>query len=425
MEIRDFKRNAMRDALDKVYSWKSEHTEEYSRFSLDIAKMMRNDFSCLQRIFKMAAKYVPISVLVECQKLFVSNTDAVLSDDEKTAVAIRVVDEMMTFTGYLRLGFYSESIGKLEDEAIDGNANASKEEDLFLIREFGLVDEDMSEEDEEHLYVPYVSAKEFWDSLPSLMQMAVFNFSQGHTADELATISKRIMLSAIYALPEMFFRLRDEIFDGHNTLLMCTLYYVCFDHGLPKSAMALSKVCLGGNQISIMRESVKTVITNLVEVSITQGLDKKAEWTKRSAEIENTELRQTIKNALANTKGKHGRRTILQEELSIDDILIAEDKSALKEAILSALNSMEHEYETAYIKAALLRTNHLDSSISFATFLRAINQFSGREYKYDPAQRVDSFITVNHKEFAVSSSSKWQRARRIISGLVKSFEKIE
>lgn len=410
MDIKEFKKNAMRDALDKVHSWKQEHQEDYSRFSLDMMKMMRNDFSQLERIFKMAAKYVPISVLIECQKLLVSNTDTVLSDEEKTAAAVRVVDEMMALSGYLRLGFYSEAVGEDKEETKDN---------IFLIREFYLVDKDMSEEDAEHLYIPYISAKEFWDSLPSLVQMAVFNFSQGHTADELATISKRIMLSAIYALPEMYFRLRNEIFEGRNTLLMCTLYYICFDHGLPRSAMALSKVCLSEKQLSIMREGVKAVIANLAETSITQGLDKKAEWTKHSKDIEDVELRQTIKNALANTKGKHGRRTVQQEEHSLDDILIAEDKLALKEAILTALNSMEHEYETAYIKAALLRTNHLSPNVSFATFLRAINQFCGHEYKYDPAQRVDSFITINHKEFAVSGSSKWQRARRIISGLVE------
>lgn len=416
MDIKEFKKNAMRDALDKVHSWKQEHQDDYSRFSLDMMKMMRNDFSQLERIFKMAAKYVPTSVLIECQKLLTPNTDTILSDDEKTAVAVRIVDEMMEFTGYLRLGLYSEVIGGDKDET---------NEDLFFIREFCLVDKDMSEEDAEHLYIPNVSAKEFWNSLPSLVQMAVFNFSKGHTAEELATISKRIMLSAIHALPEMFFRLRDEIFEERNTLLMCTLYYICFDHGLPKSATALSKVSLNDKQLSIVRESVKTIIVNLVETSVTQGLDKKAEWTKQSKEIEDIEFRQTIKNALANTKGKHGRRIIQQEELSIDDILIAEDKSALKGAILSALNDMEHEYETAYIKAALLRTNHLAPNVSFATFLRAVNHFSGREYKYDPAQRVDSFITINHKEFVVSSSSKWQRARRIVSGLVERFEKIE
>ena len=416
MDIKEFKKNAMRDALDKVHFWKREHQEDYSRFSLDMMKMMRNDFSQIERIFKMAAKYVPTSVLIECRKLFVSNTDTVLSDEEKTAVAIRVVDEMMAFTGYLRLGLYSEVIGRDKNET---------NEDLILIREYGLVDKDMSEEDDDHLYIPYVSAKEFWDSLPSLVQMAVFNFSKGHTAEELATISKRIMLSAIHALPEMFFRLRDEIFEERNTLLMCTLYYICFDHGLPKSAMALSKVCLSEKQLSIMRESVKNIVEKTVQTSVENGLDKKAEWTKLAKNIEDAELKLTLKNAIANTKGKHGRRTILQEELSIDDILIVDDKKSLKEAIQNALNKMEHEYETAYIKAALIRSHHLVPDTPFAVFLRAINEFSGKEYKYDPAQRVDSFITINHKEFAVSSSSKWQRARRVISGLVETFGVME
>ena len=416
MDIKEFKKNAMRDALDKVHSWKQEHQEDYSRFSLDMMKMMRNDFSQLERIFKMAAKYVPTSVLIECQKLLTPNTETILSDDEKTAVAVRIVDEMMEFTGYLRLGLYSEVIGGDKDET---------NEDLFFIREFCLVDKDMSEEDAEHLYIPNVSAKEFWDSLPSLIQMAVFNFSKGHTAEELATISKRIMLSAIHALPEMFFRLRDEIFEERNTLLMCTLYYICFDHGLPKSAMALSKVCLSEKQLSIMRESVKNIVEKTVQTSVENGLDKKAEWTKLAKNIEDAELKLTLKNAIANTKGKHGRRTILQEELSIDDILIVDDKKSLKEAIQNALNKMEHEYETAYIKAALIRSHHLVPDTPFAVFLRAINEFSGKEYKYDPAQRVDSFITINHKEFAVSSSSKWQRARRVISGLVETFGVME
>ena len=416
MDIKEFKKNAMRDALDKVHSWKQEHQDYYSRFSLDMMKMMRNDFSQLERIFKMAAKYVPTSVLIECQKLLTPNTDTILSDDEKTAVAVRIVDEMMEFTGYLRLGLYSEVIGGDKDET---------NEDLFFIREFCLVDKDMSEEDAEHLYIPNVSAKEFWDSLPSLVQMAVFNFCKGHTAEELATISKRIMLSAIHALPEMFFRLRDEIFEERNTLLMCTLYYICFDHGLPRSAMALSKVCLSEKQLSIMRESVKNIVEKTVQTSVENGLDKKAEWTKLAKNIEDAELKLTLKNAIANTKGKHGRRTILQEELSIDDILIVDDKKSLKEAIQNALNKMEHEYETAYIKAALIRSHHLVPDTPFAVFLRAINEFSGKEYKYDPAQRVDSFITINHKEFAVSSSSKWQRARRVVSGLVETFGVME
>ena len=128
-----------------------------------------------------------------------------------------------------------------------------------------------------------------------------------------------------------------------------------------------------------------------------------------------------MNNTLGNTKGKHGRRTFMQEEQSIDDILISDDKETLKTAILMFLNDMEHEYETAYIKAALIRSHHLDPHISFSVFLRAICIFSGKEYKYDTAQRVDTVIYHEEKKFMASKSSKWQRGRRIVDYLTEVF----
>ena len=408
----DFQKYATREAMERVYSWKQEHPEEYSRFSLDIVKVERNDFSSLECIFKMAVGLVPTYVLIECRKMLALDSEEILSADERAAAASRVVDELMGLKGYLRFGVYTETVGEKD---VTGPS------EQFLIREFSLADEDQSEEDAEHIYVPYVTAQEFWESLPSFVQMAVFTFGKGHSADELAALSKRIMLSAIQALPEIFVKLRDQIHDGSNSLLMCTLYYICFDHGLPRSAMALSKVSLGAKQISYIRESVKAIAEKLMETSVTNALDKKAEWTKQIEDVEDAELKQAMKNTLRDAKGKHGRRTFRQEEQSIDDILIADDKQALKEAILMALNDMEHEYETAYIKAALIRSHHLDPHISFSVFLRAISAFSGREYKYDPAQRVDTVIYREEKKFMTSKSSKWQRGRRIVSYLTEVF----
>ena len=408
----DFQKHAMREAMDRVYSWKQEHPDEYSRFSLDMMKVERNNFSSLERIFKMAVGFVPTNVLVECRKLLAPNSEEMLSDDERTIAASRVVDELMGLKGYLRFGVYTETVrGK----------DAPGQAEQFLIREFSLSDKDQSEVDDEHIYVPSVAAQEFWESLPSFVQMAIFTFGKGHSADEFATLSKRIMLSAIHALPEIFIKLRDQIHDGSNPLLMCTLYYICYDHGLPRGAMALSKVSLGAKQISYIRENAKAVVEKLVETSVSNALDKKAEWTKQIKGVEDAELKQILKNTLDNTKGKHGRRTILQEELNIDDILIVDDKQAFKATILTALDDMEHEYETAYIKAALIRSHHLDPHISFSVFLRAISAFSGREYKYDPAQRVDTFIYHEEKEFMTSKNSKWQRGRRIVSYLTSVF----
>ena len=411
----DFQKHAMREAMNRVYSWKQEHPDEYSRFSVEMMKVGRNDFSCLERIFKMAAGFVPTSVLVECRKLLAPDSEEVLSADERAVAASRVVDELMGLKGYLRFGVYTETVGE---------KGATGPSERFLIREFSLADEGQSEEDDEHIYVPYVAALEFWESLPSFVQMVVFTLGKGHSADELATLSKRIMLSAIQALSEMFVKLRDQIHAGSNPLLMCTLYYLYYDHGMPRSAMALSKVSLGAKQISYIRESVKAVVEKLMETSVTNALDKKAEWTKRIKDVEDAELKQAMKDTLNNTKGKHGRRTFQQEEQSVDDILIADDKQALKEAILMALNDMEREYETAYIKAALIRSHHLEPHTSFSLFLRAICTFSGREYKYDPAQRVDTVIYHDEKEFMTSKSSKLQRGRRIVSYLIGIFENI-
>ena len=408
----DFQKHAMREAMNRVYSWKQEHPDEYSRFSVEMMKVGRNDFSCLERIFKMAAGFVPTSVLVECRKLLAPDSEEVLSADERAVAASRVVDELMGLKGYLRFGVYTETVGEMD---------ATGPSEQFLIREFSLADEDQSEEDDEHIYVPYVTAQEFWETLPSFVQMAVFTFGKGHSADELAALSKRIMLSAIQAMPEMFVKLRDQIHAGSNPLLMCTLYYICYDHGLPRSAMALSKVSLGAKQVSYIRESVKAIVEKLMETSVDNALDKKAEWTTQAKDIEDVELKQAIKTTLASTKGKHGRRTILQEEMSLDEILISDDKQALKETIRTALNEMEHEYETAFIKAALIRSHHLAPHASFSVFLRAISDFMGRVYKYDPAQRVDSFIYHNEKEFQTSKSSKWQRGRRIVLYLTEVF----
>ena len=73
---------------------------------------------------------------------------------------------------------------------------------------------------------------------------------------------------------------------------MCTLYYICYDHGLPRSAMALSKVSVGAKQISYIRESIKAIVEKLMEISVTNALDKKAEWTKQIKDVEDAELKQ-------------------------------------------------------------------------------------------------------------------------------------
>lgn len=157
----DFQKLAMREAMNRVYSWKQEHPDEYSRFSLDMMKVERNNFSSLERIFKMAVGFVPIHVLIECRKLLAPDSEEILSDDESAAAARRVVDELMGLKGYLRFGVYTETVGEKETPG---------QSEQFLIMEFSLSDEDLSEEDDEHIYVPYVRAQEFLESCRPLFR---------------------------------------------------------------------------------------------------------------------------------------------------------------------------------------------------------------------------------------------------------------
>lgn len=144
----DFQKNAVREAMERVYSWKQGYPDEYSRFSVEMMKMMRNDFSQLERIFKMAIGFVPAYVLIECEKLLAPYSEDVLSADERTAAASRVVNELMELKGYLRFGVYTETI-----RAKDSRAQDSEEDKQFLIREFSMAEEDLSEEDDEHIYM--------------------------------------------------------------------------------------------------------------------------------------------------------------------------------------------------------------------------------------------------------------------------------
>lgn len=148
----DFQKHAMREAMNRVYSWKQEHPDDYSRFSVEMMKVGRNDFSCLERIFKMAAGFVPTSVLAECRKLLAPDSEEMLSADERAVAASRVVDELMGLKGYLRFGVYTETVGEMD---------ATGPSEQFLIREFSLADEDQSEEDDEPSMSPMSHLRSF------------------------------------------------------------------------------------------------------------------------------------------------------------------------------------------------------------------------------------------------------------------------
>lgn len=227
-------------------------------------------------------------------------------------------------------------------------------------------------------------------------------------------------------MDEIICNLCDLALEKQDPILLSGLYYIVLDHGLRNTSKLMSNdMSSMGAQSMLIPTLVTNVVGKLVSTSVSKGYDKKADWKKDAKEYSNTDIQREVTAELAATPGRHGRHRIQQETLSLDDILIAKDKPALKETIMVALNDMEHEYETAYIKVALIHSGHMDKDMGFEPFLRAVNSFSGKEYKKDPVQRLNSEIVYDFREKLENpKTSKYQRGRRIILYLSDRFNSI-
>lgn len=57
-----------------------------------------------------------------------------------------------------------------------------------------------------------------------------------------------------------------------------------------------------------------------MEASVTNALDKKAEWTKQLKDVEDTELKQAMVNTLRDTKGKTDAEPFSKKSRENDDL---------------------------------------------------------------------------------------------------------
>lgn len=406
--LEDFKKTATDKAFAEVYAWKQEHCETYSNFALEMMKVMHNDFGCIERVFKMAVQYIPVPVLVECQKLFSSTAKETDESEDLLETTNNVIDDLMALKGYMTIAVCKEDV---EDES-------------FLVREFGLSDEDCSETDESRCYLPLEAEEDFWDSLPSVIQFIVFNLAKGKTAEELSELIERIMIAASWTLPKVYCQIHEDIHEGNNSLLMCALYYIMYDHGFPKLSLALGKTSLSDKQKIYMREGIKTVIDKAVETSIQLAYDKKSEWKETGKGIEDTELREVISSTLAVAKGKHGRPILEKQTHNLDDYLIG-DKAALKKEILHFIDDMERIYDLAHLWFVLKETKHL-TDILYPTFHHAIQNFTVRRFNPDRASRLATKLSnkTDREDFWRRKTQSGVQSKKIVTCWTKAFSMI-
>ena len=383
--------------VEFLTEWKKEHEEEYLAFRDDLESNTSGDFSVYAKLFEMAVECIPANILVMCKELFGAEVLPSEIDDNKREID-ELVEKFLYFDGYARF-------------------DTSQEE---------WTEEYVTEKDEPDtpkvFYFRIPGIDEWWNGIPANYRMLALMFL-GSREEELKMQGRRLILAGLFCMNEIICNLCDLALEKQNPILLSGLYYIVLDHGLRSTSKLMSNAMSSmGAQSMLITTLVTNVVGKLVSTSVSKGYDKKADWKKDAKEYNNTDIQREVTAELAATQGRHGRHRIQQETQSLDDILIAKDKPALKEAIMAALNDMEHEYETAYIKAALIRSGHMDKDMGFEPFLRAVNRFSGKEYKKDPAQRINAEIVYDFREkFEMSKTSKHQRGRRIILYLSDKF----
>lgn len=404
----DFKKNTKKASFEKIYSWQKVNSETYSQFCISIMKIMHNDYSCIARILKMAVGYIPAYVLVECKKLFDTPRISDLPTEGFDASVDSVVDDLMALKGYLTLGLYRE-------ETEDGD---------FLVREIGISDEDRNDTDEDRIYLPLDAEEDFWDSLPTAIQLVVFHLGKGRSVEELSKQMERIMIAASWALSEMYDKISEHIKEGKNALLMCALYYIMYDHGFTKLVLALSKVGMDVKHLSYLREGIKTTIEKVIETSLEKSYDKKSEWAQTKKDVEDSELQKVITATIAATKGKHGRPLCQQTFLNLDEILIG-NKEMLKQEIQRFIDEMERIYDLGHLWFVLKESNHL-TDIGYPSFHHAIEDFTGRKFNPDRSSRLATKLInrSDREKFWANKLSSSVQSKKLVTHWLKIFQQI-
>lgn len=167
---------------------------------------------------------------------------------------------------------------------------------------------------------------------------------------------------------------------------------------------------------------VTSTIGGMAQLSIFRGFDKKSDWKKDFKMNEDADVRREVMATMEETAGKPGRPRLQRETHDIENYLLG-DKPAVKQEISSILAEMEYDYDLAFLKEALIQSNHLED-IPFSTFYHAICELTEKDYKYDRAQRMDTQIKFYSDEFKTSKKPRMMRGRKLVRYWTKRFSSI-
>jgi hypothetical protein len=201
--------------------------------------------------------------------------------------------------------------------------------------------------------------------------------------------------------------LKTKAMDEENDVIRCMYYYMMFDGGSTKMIEMLNTIL---NEEILDQEDMAMIhgaVGFMVPSSIDLGVGTKESWEKVANSCD-PEIWKDISYELSKSEGNRGRKV----EIKCIDSLLIGNKSALKAQILCFIKENPGAICLAYMLKALIRADAIKESVSYATFHRAIEQFTGRKFGIDTPQK--RFGEMKDFGFHGAQKGSWAKAKEII-----------
>ena len=257
------------------------------------------------------------------------------------------------------------------------------------------------------------SAEEIWQRLP---QYAKSYIAETCKKDGKATKEDCLSLveeaadylnTCMSFVPSFVSNLKAKAMDEENDIIRCMYYYMMFDGGSTKMIETLNSIMdeeiLDQEDLTMLHGAVGFMVPSSIDL----GVETKESWEK-VANLCAPEIWKDISYELSRSEGSRGRKV----EVKCIDSLLMGNKSALKEKILLFTEENPGPICLAYLLIALIRAHAIKESVSYTTFHRAIEQFTGRKIGIDCPQK--RYGELKDYRFSGPQKGCWAKAKQII-----------
>lgn len=340
-----------------VRTWMKDHTDEYETFVRGIEKMAEGDMTTAFEMYGMMKECMP----PEAEQYYDILTRTLSGE-------AHAFHEMTKLEHANEIGECAINGRTLEINIGTGEVRLTEapHKGMLIVN----ISDLMGHWEKLPLYSK-AYCKEQYEKIRSSMPAAMRNgFS-----DAVVNMVKVHYVANLIFMPGMMANLYDKAVNENNGMLFAMYYFVTYDHGLQRIARIFSKVVTDDIPDIDGVTIFKSTIYRIAHTSISNGWDTKEEWKETAEKSVDDEAWKEIMLAIRNAKSKHGKP---KKQASIDDILIAKDKSGLKTLMRQFIEEHDGLYCLAYLRLCLDKAGCI-KDVPYMTFHRAIELFLGKE----------------------------------------------